>query len=88
MKILYFAAIRDKAGVASEDVSPPGDILTLWALIDWLRARGGGPASALADLGTVRIAVDQEYVPLDSRDDDHPVGPTSEVAFFPPVTGG
>jgi len=52
-------------------------------LLDWLRSRGGGYAEALRDLSVVRVAVNQNYVPL-----EHPVGDGDEVAIFPPVTGG
>ncbi len=83
MKVLYFAWLREKAGVAEEQVAPPETVTSVQSLIEWIRARGGGPADALADLATVRVAVNQEYAML-----DHPVKPGDEVAFFPPVTGG
>ena len=83
MKILYFAWLRDKAGIAEEDRARPGGVTDVKGLIEWLRGRGGGCAAALSDLSVVRVAVNQEYVAL-----DHPVGPGDEVAFFPPVTGG
>jgi molybdopterin synthase sulfur carrier subunit len=83
VKLLYFAWLRDKAGHAAEEVTPPADVTDLRGLVGWLRTRGGGPAVALADLTLVRMAVNQEYVGL-----DHPVGPDDEIAFFPPVTGG
>lgn len=40
-------------------------------------------AQALAEVGRIRAAVNQ-----DMAEDDTPVPPNSEVAFFPPVTGG
>ncbi|MCW5700010.1 MAG: molybdopterin converting factor subunit 1 [Rhodospirillales bacterium] len=83
MRILYFAWLREKAGLSQEDVAPPDDVTDVAGLIDWLRARGGGPATALADLRAVRVAVNQQHVDL-----DQPVQPGDEVAFFPPVTGG
>ncbi len=83
MNILYFAALRDLAECAAEDVTPPPEVTTVAALICWLKERGGGPAAALADLSIVRVAVDQDYA-----GPEHPVAPDSEVAFFPPVTGG
>jgi molybdopterin synthase sulfur carrier subunit len=69
--------------VAAEEVMLPAGISDVAGLVDWLRARGGGPAAALADLARVRVAVNQEHVRL-----DHPIEPGDEVAFFPPVTGG
>ena len=83
MRLLYFAWVREKAGMAGEEVTPPTGVADVAGLVDWLRRRGDGPADALADLRLVRVAVNQEHVAL-----DHPVGPGDEVAFFPPVTGG
>ncbi len=83
MKLLYFAWLRSKVGVGEEDVAPPAEVATVGALIEWLKARSQGHATALADLRVVRVAVNQEYVQL-----DYPVKSGDEVAFFPPVTGG
>lgn len=83
MKILYFAWLREKAGVAEEDVTPPSTVNTVGALVDWLKERGGGYGEAFADEAVVKAAVNQEHVGL-----DHPVAQGDEVAFFPPITGG
>jgi molybdopterin synthase sulfur carrier subunit len=83
MKIVYFAWLREKAGVAEEDVTPPADVADVAGLIEWLKAQSPGHAEALADPAVVRIAVNQEYATLED-----PVGPDDEVALFPPVTGG
>jgi molybdopterin synthase sulfur carrier subunit len=40
-------------------------------------------AQALAIDRVIRVAVNQNLVNV-----DHPIEPASEVAFFPPVTGG
>lgn len=83
MKILYFAWIRAKIGTAAEDVEPPAEVATVGALLDWLAARGPRYADALKIRSVVKTAVNQEYV-----GDDHPIGPSDEIALFPPVTGG
>lgn len=83
MKLLYFAWIRSKIGVAEEMVDLPAGVGTVAALVEWLKTRGPGYADALANLSVVKVAVNQEYVPF-----DHPVRPGDEVALFPPVTGG
>jgi molybdopterin synthase sulfur carrier subunit len=83
MKLLYFAWLREKAGVFQEDVTPPDSVATVADLIEWQIGRGGGHAEAFADEAMVRVAVNQEYVGL-----DHAVAAGDEVAFFPPVTGG
>lgn len=83
MQIFYFAWLRSKTGTGSETLTPPPEVTTVGALIDWLKARGGGHAEAFADLSVVRCAVNQEHAGLDA-----PVAAGDEVAFFPPVTGG
>jgi sulfur-carrier protein len=83
MKVLYFAWVKARIGLAEEVVAPPLEVGTVSALIDWLRARGGGYADALSTSGVVRAAVNQRFVPL-----DHAISTSDEVAFFPPVTGG
>ena len=83
MKLLYFAWLKTKTGVAEEEVAPPAEVATVQDLLDWLRERGPGYAEALADLNAVRVAVNQDY----ARPGD-PVAPGDEVALFPPVTGG
>lgn len=83
MKLLYFAWLKTKTGVAEEEVEPPAEVATVRDLLAWLQARGPGYAEALADLDAVRVAVNQDY----ARPGD-PVAPGDEVALFPPVTGG
>jgi molybdopterin synthase sulfur carrier subunit len=83
MKLLYFAWLRARIGIAEERVEPPAGVSTVADLLAWLRERGPGYAEALKDLSVVRVAVNQEYVAP-----DHAVRPGDEVALFPPVTGG
>ena len=83
MRVLYFAWIRETAGVAAEEVTPPDSVTDVAGLVSWLRSRGGRPADALAELSLLRFAVNHEHARL-----DHPVGGDDEVAFFPPITGG
>ncbi|HEY5598084.1 MAG TPA: molybdopterin converting factor subunit 1 [Kiloniellales bacterium] len=83
MKLLYFAWLKAKTGVAEEEVTPPPEVATVADLLAWLATRGPGHAAALADLSALRVAVNQEYArPADA------VRPGDEVALFPPVTGG
>ncbi len=83
MKLLYFAWLKTKTGVAAEEVAPPAEVTTVAELLTWLSARGPGYAEALADLSAIRVAVNQVY----AKPGD-PVAPGDEVALFPPVTGG
>ncbi|MGH7053895.1 MAG: molybdopterin converting factor subunit 1 [Stellaceae bacterium] len=83
MKLLYFAWLRARIGVAEEEVPLPAEVRDVGGLIRWLTSRGANYAEALKELKTVRVAVNQDYVGM-----DHPVRAGDEVALFPPVTGG
>ena len=83
MKILYFAWLRQKTGIDSEDVEMPPEISDVAGLLDWLKERNSNFADALADFDSIRVAVNQEFAELDA-----PVAQGDEVAIFPPMTGG
>ncbi|HSK40390.1 MAG TPA: molybdopterin converting factor subunit 1 [Arenibaculum sp.] len=83
MKLLYFAWLRTKTGIAQEDVTPPEHVSTVADLLAWLPGRGPNFALALANPAVVRVAVNQEYAKP-----DHRLSAGDEVALFPPVTGG
>jgi len=77
VQVLYFASLRDAAGVDSEVVD--GDAADLRALYEGLRQRHrfALPVSQL------RVAVDGAFARWDDAPRDG-----SEVAFIPPVSGG
>ena len=81
MDVLYFAWVRERIGQARETVET--DATTVHDLVEELRGREDRYAAAFADLGALRVAVDQEL-----SDFDAPLGRVREVAFFPPMTGG
>ena len=83
MKILYFAWLRERLGVAEEEITLPASVVTVGGLIAHMASRSPVHAEAFAAGKGVRCAVNLEFA---SPDD--PVGPNDEVAFFPPVTGG
>ena len=83
MTLLYFAWVKEQIGRDAEEIALPADVQTVAALLDWLRSRGGGYASALDDLSVIRVAVNQEFAAP-----DHAVADGDEIALFPPVTGG
>jgi len=81
--VLYFAWLREKIGMSEETVTPPADVQSVAALMDWLAARSPGHASAFANRASVKAAVDQVHSPPGAS-----IAGANEVAFFPPVTGG
>jgi molybdopterin synthase sulfur carrier subunit len=83
MKALYFAWVRERIGVAEEEISPPSDVETVGELIKWLAARGEGYAHAFENARGVRAAVDKAHASHEA-----PIAAAREIAFFPPMTGG
>lgn len=83
LKILYFAWIKEKVGIGQELLSPPDEIESARELMSWLMDQSTAHADAFTDSGQIRVAIDQVHSDLDSS-----IRGASEVAFFPPVTGG
>jgi molybdopterin synthase sulfur carrier subunit len=82
-RLLYFAWVKEKTGITSEDVELPESVGTVADVIAWLKTRGPEFENAFAQEETIRAAVDQ----IHARGDASVVG-AKEIAFFPPVTGG
>jgi len=83
MKLLYFAWLRERIGVGSEEVSPPEGVDTVGSLVEWLKTREPRYQAAFAQTAAIRVAVDQEQTDFDAS-----IIGAREVALFPPVTGG
>ncbi len=83
MKVLYFARFRQLIGRSSDDIALPAHVATVGELVAHLMATDNGCAVAFANPKLVRAAVNQNHVTMDHALDD-----ATEVAFFPPVTGG
>ena len=81
MKVLYFAWVRERIGLASEEVETSAE--TVADLVRELVAREERYAAAFEDLTALRVAVDQELTDFDAA-----LAGKGEVAFFPPMTGG
>jgi molybdopterin synthase sulfur carrier subunit len=83
VKVLYFAALRERLGTSGEEIELPAGVGTVAALRAHLRSRGGAWQEALADGKLVRMAVNQDMAQASAA-----IKAGDEVAFFPPVTGG
>ena len=83
MKLRYFAWVRERVGLAEEDVDPPSGIATIADLVAWLTQRGEGYAYAFENPKVIRAAIDKNHVRSDT-----PIKDAGEIAFFPPMTGG
>ena len=83
MRLLYFAWVKEKTGIAAEDVALPDGVATVGELIAWLKTRGPEFANAFDRAEVIRAAIDQTHARHDAE-----IGGAREIAFFPPVTGG
>lgn len=83
MKILYFARFRQIIGRGTDEIELPADVQNVSTLIDFLKTRDERVAEAFADLRTLKVAINQNYTTLNAS-----LSGATEVAFFPPVTGG
>src|ERR1043166_5845145 len=77
--LLYFAAARERAGVASETFELPEGSTAAQALALACEKHAGLQPIA----GKLRLAVDQDFA-----DGSRPLRDGSEVALIPPVSGG
>jgi sulfur-carrier protein len=83
VKLLYFAWVREQTGKAEEEVDLPAGIASIADLMQWLQRQGPQYAAAFQRPEVIRAAVDRRHVrPAAS------IAGASEIAFFPPVTGG
>ncbi len=83
MRLLYFAWVKEKTGVAAEEVELPQGVTTIGDVMTWLKSRGPEFANAFAQSAVIRAAIDQSHVRHDAK-----IAGAREIAFFPPVTGG
>ena len=79
VKLLYFAKVREAVGIEHEQVELPKQIATVADLADWLSTRH----PIFNDRDRLRVAVDQAMARFDAD-----IRSATEIAFFPPVTGG
>ena len=83
VKLLYFAWVREKVGKPEETVELPHHLATVSDLLAWLSSRGPEYAAAFERADVIRAAIDRAHVKSSAR-----LEGASEIAFFPPVTGG
>jgi sulfur-carrier protein len=83
MKLRYFAWVRERVGKPEEDIDLPANVRTVSELVSWLSGRGEEYAHAFANPKVIRVAIDRAHVQPSAA-----IAQASEIAFFPPMTGG
>jgi molybdopterin synthase sulfur carrier subunit len=83
MKVLYFAWLRERLNRASDEVSPPQDVVTLADLVAWLRANDETLDAAMENPAIFKLSINTRIVPWDT-----PIAGATEIAILPPMTGG
>jgi molybdopterin synthase sulfur carrier subunit len=83
MKIVYFAWLRERLDKTEEDVDLPASVQTIGELMDWLKTRGEEYEYAFDNPKVIRAAINKTHVRPEAK-----IAGASEIAFFPPMTGG
>ncbi|MDX1453076.1 MAG: molybdopterin converting factor subunit 1 [Oleiphilaceae bacterium] len=82
MKVLFFASLRERLGLAELEVPHDSHIQNARDLIEHLQHRGE-LWQELLQSDRLCIAINQQMALFDDA-----VSAQDEIAFFPPVTGG
>jgi molybdopterin synthase sulfur carrier subunit len=83
VKLRYFAWVRERIGKPEEEIELPAGVATAAELMSWLARRGEEYAHAFENPKVIRIAIDRAHVQPGAA-----IAKASEIAFFPPMTGG
>ena len=82
-RLVYFAWVRERIGLAEEEIDLPADVADVAGLLAFLAGRGENYQAALAEPEVIRVALDRVHA-----EHDESLQGASEIALFPPMTGG
>lgn len=83
VKLLYFARVRELVGLDNEIIDLPSNVITLYDLKHYLMLRGTPWSEIFLPQNVTRCAVNQNLMSSNCN-----IEAGSEIAFFPPITGG
>ena len=84
MKLLYFAWLRERLDINEEVLELPTEVTTIAELLEWLRTRNELFEHVFEDTDIIQVALDKRHV----QDRSASLDGISEIALFPPMTGG
>lgn len=84
IKLVYFAWLRERFGMGEEEVTLPNTVKTISDLFDWFETRGEEFSNVMEHRDIIQVAIDQIHV----QDKNSSLEGASEIAIFPPMTGG
>ena len=79
--LIYFSWIRERIGKSGERIETSAT--TVLELIEELKKKDIRYSEVFSDLGSFRVAINQELADFDAS-----IVEATEIAFFPPMTGG
>ena len=79
--LIYFSWIRERIGKSGESIKTSAT--TVLELIEELKKKNIRYSEVFSDLGSFRVAINQELADFDAS-----IVEATEIAFFPPMTGG
>ena len=79
--LVYFSWIRERIGKSGESIETSAT--TVLELIEELKNKDIRYSEVFSDLGSFRVAINQELADFDAS-----IVEATEIAFFPPMTGG
>ncbi len=84
MKLVYFAWLRERLGMGDETVELPESVKTISDLFDWLKQREEPFADVFEHSDIIQVALDKKH----EQNRSASIESASEIALFPPMTGG
>jgi len=84
MKLVYFAWLRERLGINEETVEMPPEVNTIADLFDWLKQREEPFSDVFEHSDIIQVALDKKH----TQDRSASITAASEIALFPPMTGG
>ena len=81
--INYFAWLRERTGISSEEVDLPPEVTTIKELMQWLGSRGDEFSPIVDHSDIIQVAINQQHC----QDRNASLEGANEIALFPPMTG-